>query len=213
MANEKLTGKKITLGFVLSWIFGVIFALSGLGLIFSDFAGGIIMCLMAAILLPPVNELVDSKFKFHLSGGIKIVLILLGLASFGLLRDTSDLQKVQNVDSVEKQVQEIKQGKDEEKVSETASQKNAIRKAKSYLDMSGFSRDGLIKQLEFEKFSKADATYAVDGLSIDWNIQAERKAKSYNEMSGYSRDGLIGQLKFEGFTLEQAEFGVRAIGL
>jgi hypothetical protein len=63
--------------------------------------------------------------------------------------------------------------------------------------MSGFSRDGLIKQLEFEKFSNEDAIYALDNINTDWNKQAERKAKSYLDMSGFSRDSLIKQLEFE----------------
>ena len=96
---------------------------------------------------------------------------------------------------------------------ETISQKSAIRKVESYLDMSGFSRDGLIKQMKFEKFSHEDTVYAIDSIEVDWNKQAERKAKSYLDMSGFSRDGLIKQLKFEGFTNEQAIYGVNAIGL
>lgn len=96
---------------------------------------------------------------------------------------------------------------------ETLSQKNAIRKAKSYLNIAGFSRDWLIKQLEFEKFSNEDATYAVDNIWTDRNKQAERKAQSYLNISWFSRDGLIKQLEFDGFTNEQAAYGVNAVGL
>jgi hypothetical protein len=56
----------------------------------------------------------------------------------------------------------------------TAAQRNAVRSAKSYLDMSGFSRQGLIDQLSSdygEKFSVADATAAVDNLNVDWNVR------------------------------------------
>ena len=52
---------------------------------------------------------------------------------------------------------------------ETPSRKNARQKAKDYLDTSSFSRSGLIKQLEFEGFSKQDSTYGVDALTVDWN--------------------------------------------
>lgn len=97
--------------------------------------------------------------------------------------------------------------------SETPSQKNAVRKADSYLSISGFSRDGLIKQLEFDQFSTEDATYAVDSVDADWNEQAAKKAKSYLDISGFSRDGLIDQLKFDGFTSEEAAYGVDAAGL
>lgn len=101
----------------------------------------------------------------------------------------------------------------DEKSSESTSQKNAVRKANSYLGMTGFSRSGLIKQLEFEKFSTEDATYAVDTINPDWNEQAARKAESYNDLSGFSRDGLIKQLEFEGFTAEQAVHGADSVGL
>lgn len=54
-----------------------------------------------------------------------------------------------------------------EKIStETLSQRNAVAKAKSYLNYSPFSKSGLTKQLEYEGFSNADATYAVDKIGF-----------------------------------------------
>lgn len=102
---------------------------------------------------------------------------------------------------------------EEEVSSETMSQQNAIKKAESYLNYSGFSRKGLISQLEFEKFSTEDAIYAVDNIDVDWNEQAVKKAKSYLDNSAFSREGLINQLEFEGFTTQQATYGVDAVGL
>lgn len=95
----------------------------------------------------------------------------------------------------------------------TPGQKNALRKAESYIDTMPFSRAGLIKQLEFNKFSTEDATWAVDHLTVDWKEQAVKKAKSYLESQAFSRDGLIKQLEFNGFTPEEAEHGVSAQGL
>ena len=97
--------------------------------------------------------------------------------------------------------------------SQTVSQFNAARKAKSYLDMSGFSRSGLISQLEYEGFSTADATFGTDAQNANWNLQAARKGKSYLDMSGFSRDGLIGQLEYEGFSNSEATYGANANGL
>jgi colicin import membrane protein len=97
--------------------------------------------------------------------------------------------------------------------SETRSQENARESAESYLDVSAFSRKGLIEQLEFEGFSEADATYGVDSLNVDWNEQAAKSAESYLEFSSFSRKGLIDQLIFEGFTKAQAEYGVAQTGL
>lgn len=96
---------------------------------------------------------------------------------------------------------------------ETVAQENARESAENYLSMSAFSRKGLIKQLEFEGFSKKDATYGVDAQKADWMKQAAASGESYLEMSSFSRAGLIDQLVFEGFTKEQAEHGATANGL
>ncbi len=101
----------------------------------------------------------------------------------------------------------------EVKIEGTVSQLNAVKKAKSYLDYSSFSRDGLIDQLEFEGFSNEDSVYGVDHSGADWNEQAVKKAKSYLDYSAFSRDGLIKQLEFEGFTNEQAVYGAESAGL
>jgi hypothetical protein len=96
-----------------------------------------------------------------------------------------------------------------------ASQENAVRKAKQYLDYTAFSHDGLINQLvDAEHFSTDDATYAVDSLNVDWNQQAAKKAKQYLNYTAFSHDGLINQLiDAEKFTPSQAEYGVAAAGL
>lgn len=95
----------------------------------------------------------------------------------------------------------------------TVAQQNAIESAQSYLDYSAFSRKGLIEQLEYEGFSTADATFAVDTLNADWNQQAARSAKSYLDYSSFSRQSLIEQLEYEGYTRAQAVYGVDQAGL
>ena len=95
----------------------------------------------------------------------------------------------------------------------TVSQEQAVAKAESYLELTAFSRKGLIEQLRFEQFSKADATFAVDHITVNWKEQAAKKAQSYLDLTPFSRGGLISQLKFEGFTTAQATYGVTAVGL
>ena len=95
----------------------------------------------------------------------------------------------------------------------TISQQNALRKAADYLDFSAFSRTGLIGQLEYEKYSTVDATWAVDRVTVDWNEQAALKAKDYLEFTSFSRSGLFDQLIYEGYTPAQAEYGVSQSGL
>lgn len=95
---------------------------------------------------------------------------------------------------------------------ETLSQKNAVAKAKSYLNYTAFSYAGLIEQLEYEQFSHEDAVYGADHCGANWNEQAAKKAESYLKYSSFSRDGLIDQLLYEGFTQEEAEYGVSSVG-
>ncbi len=96
----------------------------------------------------------------------------------------------------------------------TVSQQQALERAKSYLDMGGFSRLGLIDQLEYEKFSTADATWAVDHSGANWDAQAVEKAKSYMEsVGGFSRGSLIDQLLYDKFTQAQAVYAADQVGL
>jgi len=96
----------------------------------------------------------------------------------------------------------------------TIGQREALESAKSYLEMKGFSRAGLIGQLTSsygEGFSRADAVWAVNHAHANWNAEAVQAAKSYIEMGGFSRARLIDQLQSpygEHFTHAQAVYGV-----
>jgi hypothetical protein len=90
--NEQTTpSKNISVGLILSWVFGVLFALTGIVSVFSEPIPGLVMLVMAAVLLPPVTKLVDQKWKFHLSKGMKIVVIIIGFIIFGATIDTSNV--------------------------------------------------------------------------------------------------------------------------
>ena len=96
--------------------------------------------------------------------------------------------------------------------SPTTGEKNALRTAREYLNISAFSYTGLIKQLEYEGYSTEEATYAADNCNANWNEQAAKAAKEYLSVMSFSRQGLIEQLIFDGFTQEQAEYGVTQNG-
>ena len=101
----------------------------------------------------------------------------------------------------------------EEAPAGAVSQTQASLMAQSYLATQAFSPSGLIKQLEFEGFSTAEATAAVQGLDVDWQEQANRMAASYLDGQAFSRQGLIDQLVVEGFTAEQAAAAADSVGL
>lgn len=91
--------------------------------------------------------------------------------------------------------------------------RNALNRANYYLNIASFSRDGLIKQLEYEGFTTEDATYAVNNCGADWYEQAAKMATEYINGSSFSYIGLVNELKHDGFTVEQAEHGANAVGL
>ena len=95
----------------------------------------------------------------------------------------------------------------------TTNRTQAVRAAKSYLDVEAFSLKGLIHQLKFEGYSTSDATYGATHAGANWMQQAVKSAKSYLEFEAFSFSGMVHQLRFEGFTLAQAVHGARGAGL
>jgi len=91
-------------------------------------------------------------------------------------------------------------------------QTNAIRAAEKYLAYTAFSQEGLIGQLEFEKYTHESAVYAVEQIDVDWNEQAVRAAIKYLDYTAFSYTGLIKQLEFEKYTHEQAVYGADNCG-
>lgn len=93
----------------------------------------------------------------------------------------------------------------------TPGQENALQSAQDYLDYTAFSKSGLIDQLtSIEGYSKADATFAVNQLDVDWNEQAYKSAKDYLDYTSFSLSSLIDQLaSIEGYTQAQAEYGAK----
>jgi hypothetical protein len=99
----------------------------------------------------------------------------------------------------------------------TTEQEQAVESARSYVDLGGFSRTGLIQQLSSkagEGFPYKVAVFAVDYLHVDWKKEAVESAKSYLELGGFSRASLLQQLSSkagEGFTRAQAEYAVKKV--
>jgi hypothetical protein len=99
----------------------------------------------------------------------------------------------------------------------TSGQKNALESAQNYLDMSGFSKAGLIQQLSSsagDDFSKADATFAANHAGADWRKEAVESAQSYLDMTSFSKAGLVEQLSSSAgskFTPAQARYAASKV--
>ena len=96
----------------------------------------------------------------------------------------------------------------------TSGQENALEAARSYLDMGGMSKKGLIQQLSSsagDGFTRAEARFAAKHVGADWKKEAVEAAQSYLDMGGMSRQGLYEQLSSaagEEFTPAQARYAV-----
>ena len=151
----------------------------------------------------------NSRTKKAMAG----VLLVTGVATM----TACEIDEGNGKTAGEKAAAEVKKDKPESDF--TVAQENAIDSAQSYLDMSGFSHDGLVEQLSSkygDGYSVKDATVAVDALDVDWNAEAVQSAKSYLDMSGFSRAGLIQQLSSpsgDQFTKAQATYAADKVGL
>ncbi len=90
----------------------------------------------------------------------------------------------------------------------TREQKNALNKAKDYLNYTAFSKSGLYDQLIHEQYPDDAAQFAIDNIEVDWNAQALQKAKDYLDYTSFSDQGLYDQLIHEGFTAEQSQYAI-----
>jgi hypothetical protein len=99
----------------------------------------------------------------------------------------------------------------------TSGQENALKSAQNYLDMSGFSKAGLIQQLSSsagDGVSKADATFAANHVGADWNKEAVESAQRYLDLQSFSKAALIQLLSSSAgaqYTPAQARYAVSKV--
>lgn len=212
MTSEQVkSSKKITVSLILSWIFGILFALTGFITVFSEPIPGIVMLIMGAVLLPPVNKFVDEKWKFHLSGGIKIIVIIVGFIIFGSTIDTSKQQSNQPPVQQEQSVSNTEQKKDEIKTTEEktktvnnektetiptpdekpepikeaivpAEYKSALNKAMTYAKTMHMSKQGIYDQLVSEYGEKFSTDAAQYAIA---NMKADWNANALVKAKTY----------------------------
>lgn len=95
----------------------------------------------------------------------------------------------------------------------SAGESNALKSAKSYLDMGGFSKESLKGQLEYEGYDANQIQYALDNCGADWKKQALMSAKSYlGSNMGFSKLGLMEQLEYEEFTSDEVRYAIDNCG-
>ena len=133
------------------------------------------------------------------------------LVSSGFSKNENNKENEVSSENKEEQQSEIT-NEPESTSTITTGQRNALKSAKDYLSFTAFSYEGLIDQLEYEKYSHEDAVYAADNCGADWNEQALKSAKNYLSFSAFSYKGLIEQWEYEQFTTEQSTYGADNCG-
>jgi len=212
--NQSKVHTKITISLVLSWGLGVLMAISGVTFLFSQFLTGVLILLLAAVLLPPVNKFVADKLHFSISGGLKfvIVIILLGIIGVTISTDSNYNSNTNTAPSAE-QVGEV----DVEDTNIPREYKSALNKASLYANTMHMSKRGVYNQLvsEYgEKFSAEAAQYAIDNVKADWNANALIKAKNYQNTMNMSPSAIHDQLTSEygeKFTEAEADYAIQRL--
>ncbi len=78
MAEKKKEIKNITIGVIISWIFGAYLLLNGIFLLFSyKIFFGILQLLGGILIIPLTNNYFSKKHNFRISGGLKVLIFLL----------------------------------------------------------------------------------------------------------------------------------------
>ncbi len=93
----------------------------------------------------------------------------------------------------------------------TPTQKSALLKSIDYLTYIGYSQDGLISILEYEKFEHDDAVFAAENCKADWKEQALIAAKHFLATGGFSKTHLQEMLEFEGFSDEAVKYAMNNV--
>ena len=101
MAKET---KKIGLGLVSGWIFGILFGISGLSMLFTGLViGGGALILASLISLPPVSKFTKEKWNFELSRGLKVTAVIILFIVYVVNLSNSAISEVDNYSNINTQ--------------------------------------------------------------------------------------------------------------
>lgn len=151
------------------------------------------MLTMAAVLLPPITKLVSQKWKVHISGKIKLAVVIIGFIIFGATIDASNTTTPQQIPINQKQ-------------EESTDNKNVPVVEKKITNNSdkNESQPKIIPSLPESKPAPAEIITPTETVS---QKNAVSKAKSYLGYSAFSHGGLVTQLEYEQFSHSDAVYG------
>jgi len=89
--------KNKTLETIIGWVVGVVFIISGLAVIFTDFIPGLFFLLTAVLLIKPTRLFITNKLHLPLNRKVKLGLVVVFLIIVGVTMDTDTQPKVATV--------------------------------------------------------------------------------------------------------------------
>ena len=105
MAKET---RKIGLSLICGWLFGVIFGLSGLSMLFTGVVvGGGALILASLIILPPVSKFTKKKMNFELSRGLKITAVIILFIIYAVSLSNSEISNINNYPTNQPSTQKV----------------------------------------------------------------------------------------------------------
>lgn len=163
---EEKQVKKITLGSILGWGFGALFLFLGLAsLLAGMIIEGLLILGMAIILLPPANKFIAERFKFKISTGLKIVLILVLLVATGEV--TSRRAEKRREETNDTSITEVTE-KTEKEVDDKAPTEKIEKKKEASQETRELVKQGEVKEPQRKKVSY---TTAMTGLESYFNMK------------------------------------------
>ena len=110
--------KKIGVMVVLAWIFSIFFIMGGLGMFSESILSGFLMVISGLLILPPMTNWLDKKFKFKLKIWLKIIIIFILFAIAGSQLGTVNSPLNQDVPENDTPPAYVSEAVEEEKIVE-----------------------------------------------------------------------------------------------
>lgn len=176
--NQSTTPQKsgTTLLIILKWILSIMFLMASLGsFIQGQIGAGFIMFTLFLLLLPPLSDLLKSKFKFWQSRGIRYVTYIVLFFVTGFFIDTNELESSSGLAS---ETETKKESKEDEKLSlyadyisqteENVANLSDERKAKREEFLTTFKANPIYEELVLNKV--VESKYLPVLNAISWSV-------------------------------------------
>lgn len=95
--------KNKTLETIIGWVVGVVFIISGLAVIFTDFIPGLFFILTAILLIKPARLFITNKLHLSLNRKVKLGLIVVFIIIAGVTMDTDNQSEIVTIQDTKPQ--------------------------------------------------------------------------------------------------------------